>query len=437
MIPKMQVLVIGAHPDDVEIGAGALIAKACAEGHDVYILVLTDDPHDGDMRRAEAERAALELGVPANHLLFTAMPDGYLRADGGSVRAVRTLVAKNNIYPDVVVTHTQADSHNDHVEAHRIAHAVFRECVYLHYSTHLSVETDRFQPQVFVDASAGRLAQKSRALSEHRSQVHRINRHDLAEYEERLGGFAGLVRAEGFEVGYQYRASEALRNTLSFNDSSFHQFWAPVIMNNEVALLYESYSHTSSRPFDDWSLLQQNSARDRLRQAFTERWAAKYPLREQYANTAGAATVAKQGSVILTGGPAVNNVVHKIYNKMRSSKWVVESNPHGYQESYLCNQSSGQRLAAEISAKGRVRHDVGLISRVPSPFVPGAFIIYVAGSTSFATGVGVDFLTDPGKHPSIAEVFRNYTDAQLVFSVDVPKMRVQIIDHDKRGGLDG
>ncbi len=66
--PKLDVIAVGAHPDDVEIACGGTLAKLAMQGYRVGIVDLTDgEPTPGspspDIRLAEAERAASALGV--------------------------------------------------------------------------------------------------------------------------------------------------------------------------------------------------------------------------------------------------------------------------------------------------------------------------------------------------------------------------------------
>lgn len=67
-IEPLDVIAVGAHPDDVEIGCGATLAKLIEQGYRVGIVDLTDgEPTPGspgpDVRAAEAARAAQLLGV--------------------------------------------------------------------------------------------------------------------------------------------------------------------------------------------------------------------------------------------------------------------------------------------------------------------------------------------------------------------------------------
>ena len=71
---QLDVIAVGAHPDDVEIGCGGTVASLVDRGYRVGIVDLTDgeptplSPHP-DVRRAEARRAAETLGVHYRHIL--------------------------------------------------------------------------------------------------------------------------------------------------------------------------------------------------------------------------------------------------------------------------------------------------------------------------------------------------------------------------------
>jgi LmbE family N-acetylglucosaminyl deacetylase len=84
------VLVVVAHPDDAEFGAGGTVARWCDEGAEVVYCVVTDgaaggsDPAVPDaelaaLRRREQEAAAAVLGV--SEVVFLGRPDGRLVAD--------------------------------------------------------------------------------------------------------------------------------------------------------------------------------------------------------------------------------------------------------------------------------------------------------------------------------------------------------------------
>lgn len=425
----MRMLVVGSHPDDIELGAGALVAKSVGLGIDVHLLVLTDDREAGDIRRAEALAAADDLGVESGNVFFGGFQDGHLRADGDTVGRVRELITQRDLDPDVVVTHSQADSHNDHVEAYRIAHAVFRERVFLHYSIHLSAETDRFAPRVFVDVSGARRDAKDRALARHRSQRDRIGKVDLVEYERGLGKLAGLARAEAFEVGFQNNAVGVLAKTIGLSDSPFHRFWTPIVGEHPITLLYEAYSAPGETI--DWPTIHENAGRDSLRQAFADQWTPSSPLQEKFSNSPDAADLARRATVVLAGGAVSNPVVRDVYNRLRGTVWAIEYDLPRTESAFLVNRVTGARRQPTFTERGLVA-DVGLVAVVANPLVPaadtGRWIVCAAGATGFGTRVGLEFLAEPGSRPELADCFRHGGATQVAFTVDAASGEVAVMD---------
>ncbi len=115
-IPTPQrALAIGAHPDDVEYGCGATLAKWAANGCQIYHLICTDgskgtwDPHvDTDWlvstRQTEQRKAAQLLGgTSPDHVAFLGHPDGELQS-GLSERAEVAWWIRR-FQPDVVLGH--------------------------------------------------------------------------------------------------------------------------------------------------------------------------------------------------------------------------------------------------------------------------------------------------------------------------------------------
>lgn len=119
---RCDVLAIGAHPDDVELGCGGLVARLAAAGKTVGVVDLTAGELGtrGDVaaRRAEAAAAAAALGVDWRECL--ALPDGGLCADDAEqlaalVRVLRTARPRAVLLPD------GGDPHPDHRVAAALA----------------------------------------------------------------------------------------------------------------------------------------------------------------------------------------------------------------------------------------------------------------------------------------------------------------------------
>lgn len=120
---KLDVLAIGAHPDDVELGCGATLAKLAGQGKKVGILHLTRGERGtrgtAEERRKEAEGAARALG--AVELDFLDCGDGSLRTGEAEEDA---LIAKLREWrPELLLGPSPSDRHPDHARSHQLVQA--------------------------------------------------------------------------------------------------------------------------------------------------------------------------------------------------------------------------------------------------------------------------------------------------------------------------
>lgn len=115
------VLAVGAHPDDIELGCGALIARLVAEGRTVDLCHLTRGERgtrgSAAERTREAERAAEVLGV--RRLEFLDCGDGGLRTGPAEEDALIEVVRRSR--PHLMLVPPPSDRHPDHERAHRLA----------------------------------------------------------------------------------------------------------------------------------------------------------------------------------------------------------------------------------------------------------------------------------------------------------------------------
>jgi len=113
---KLDILAIGAHPDDVELSAGATIAKEIAHGKKVGILDLTRGElgtrGSAEIRDKEANAAAKILGVTLRENL--AFADGFFVNDKTHQMEVIKIIRKYQ--PDIVLCNAIEDRHIDHAK---------------------------------------------------------------------------------------------------------------------------------------------------------------------------------------------------------------------------------------------------------------------------------------------------------------------------------
>ena len=120
MSARVEVLAIGAHPDDVELGCGGTVAKLARAGRRVGILHLTSGEAGSrgsvDERRREAARAAEILGAAT--MEFLALGDGALRT--GPAEEDELIAVLRRLRPELVLGPAPDDRHPDHGRAHRL-----------------------------------------------------------------------------------------------------------------------------------------------------------------------------------------------------------------------------------------------------------------------------------------------------------------------------
>ncbi len=117
MIEKVNILAIGAHPDDVELSAGGTIAKHVKAGKKVAIVDLTQGELGSrgtiETRYAEAAEAGKILGITSRHNLKLA--DGFFLHDKESL--LKLVVQIRRYQPEIVLANAIQDRHPDHGRA--------------------------------------------------------------------------------------------------------------------------------------------------------------------------------------------------------------------------------------------------------------------------------------------------------------------------------
>ena len=117
---SVDILAIGAHPDDVELGCGGTLAKHVAAGHRVAILDLTRGEMGtrgtAELRDAEAQEAARVLGVTQR--LNAGMRDGFLENSEANQRVLIAFIRA--FRPRIVLATAPKDRHPDHGHASQL-----------------------------------------------------------------------------------------------------------------------------------------------------------------------------------------------------------------------------------------------------------------------------------------------------------------------------
>jgi LmbE family N-acetylglucosaminyl deacetylase len=143
-----QVLCLGAHSDDIEIGCGGTILRLATQypGCVFHWVVFSAI----GVREAEAQRAATMFVGPTQLMrpLLKTFQDGFMPFVGAEVKAVFEEL-KQRISPDIIFTHNRMDAHQDHRVISELTWNTFRDHLVLEYEIP-KYDGDLGQPSVFV-----------------------------------------------------------------------------------------------------------------------------------------------------------------------------------------------------------------------------------------------------------------------------------------------
>jgi LmbE family N-acetylglucosaminyl deacetylase len=223
----MNILGIGCHPDDLEIGCGGTLAKYAKQGHKVFMCHIANGNmghaviQPGELREIrdkEAKNAAAVIGAESISLdLGDLQPEG---SDKKTRDALTEVVRYTRA--DVIITHNPGDYMRDHEQVSALAQDVsFTVTI-----PHLLTETPAngvFPPVYFMDTLAGigfipteyvditgEIEKKLEALSCHESQVVWMKEHDnidFLDFVRTCNKYRGLQSNCAFAEGFRQYAA--------------------------------------------------------------------------------------------------------------------------------------------------------------------------------------------------------------------------------------
>ena len=185
-----QVLALGSHADDIEIGCGASLLSLVRGRPDVEVTWVVLGAEGVREREARASAAAFIGGADSSNVVVHGFRDGFFPYVGGQVKDVFEDL-KSRLEPDVIFTHTRHDLHQDHRLVCELTWNTWRDHLILEYEIP-KYDGDLGTPNLFVPVSQELAREKVKLL------------HDLFEsqstkhwFEEEL--FLGLMRIRGME----------------------------------------------------------------------------------------------------------------------------------------------------------------------------------------------------------------------------------------------
>jgi LmbE family N-acetylglucosaminyl deacetylase len=232
----MNILAVGAHPDDIEILCAGTLALYAKQGHKIFVAIFTSgnmgDAHIlpeelARMRKAESEASAAIVGA---QLLWPAITDELVFPNEAQRRVMIDLLRQAD--PDVIITHNPHDYHPDHRYVSQLVFDSYFQKGLPHIPGH-SLPACRFGgsqiyymdniaginslPNEFVDITSA-MEIKQQMLRCHKSQFKAVadladfNMAEIVETQARFRGFAagcryaeGFTRLDGFQRGLTKR----------------------------------------------------------------------------------------------------------------------------------------------------------------------------------------------------------------------------------------
>jgi len=197
---RLSVLCLGAHSDDIEIGAGGTLLHWLDGGVrlDVHWCVLSGI----DERGVEAKASASDFLADASSKTIDILDfrDGFFPEQGERIKVWFEQLRKR-VNPDVILAHKRDDAHQDHRRVNRLVWNSFRDHLILEYEIP-KWDGDLGRPNLYVPLSEAVMRRKIELLMKHFASQRSKQWFDPET-------FAGLARLRGMECRAEERFAEA------------------------------------------------------------------------------------------------------------------------------------------------------------------------------------------------------------------------------------
>ena len=194
------ILCLGAHSDDIEIGCGATLLKLVRQRQDLTIWWVVFSAEGGRSKEARSSANAFLSGVSKKKIIVKQFRGSYFPADAERIKDYFEEI-KKAFRPDLVLTHYRHDRHQDHRVLSDLAWNTFRSHLILEYEIP-KYDGDLGAPNTFVRVDEALCRQKVEYLARFfRTQS---NKHWFADET-----FLGLMRLRGMECASPTHYAEA------------------------------------------------------------------------------------------------------------------------------------------------------------------------------------------------------------------------------------
>jgi LmbE family N-acetylglucosaminyl deacetylase len=195
-----RLLFLGAHPDDIELGCGALIANVVGQA-DLRCVTLSDNQKNPALKNLVQEhyQSMSILGVPREQIILKDFETRNFPRDRQQI--LEFLYEINRDFkPDIVFTHTEDDIHQDHDVVRMEALRTYRGVSVLGYDVLRS--SYGFFPHFLAEVTEEDVRKKIDALAEYKtySSKYYFDPEIIRSTSVRHGALAERPYAEGFDI---------------------------------------------------------------------------------------------------------------------------------------------------------------------------------------------------------------------------------------------
>lgn len=195
-----RILFLGAHPDDIEIGCGALIHHI-AQKTELLCVTLSDNQKNPDLQNVKNEhiKSMKVLGVPEEKVVFGKFTTRVFQQSRQEILEY-FLKLRKDFKPDLIFTHSKQDVHQDHNTMTDEALRAFRGITVLGFDVVRS--SYGFFPHFLVEVTEEDVHKKIEALAQYETYKDRyyFNPELTRSIMVRHGALAEVSFAEGFDI---------------------------------------------------------------------------------------------------------------------------------------------------------------------------------------------------------------------------------------------
>src|SRR3990167_1385205 len=205
----MNILAVGAHWDDIELGCSLTLKRLKDKGHTIFSVVVCSSKYGENANEGRAEDEAVKCGLNAFRLIGAEYiptpkePNSLFAYNKKAMQVLENVANKHKI--DTVFTHWFGDINTDHQTVWEISRTAFRNVrnFLMYRSNSYSDHVNIFEPNVFFSYDNEEYKLKEKLLSQYGPEWIRRQarwKREIFERERHWGFLSGNEYAEGFQI---------------------------------------------------------------------------------------------------------------------------------------------------------------------------------------------------------------------------------------------